>query len=494
MAPLSSLLLSLGLAVPCFAACNADNCLRALRAPARLEEAQLFCATFTTAAVSAASAIPSYAVVGCTGDVASRVSSACTCIASSTPVTSTSSPLTTSTSISVTIESTSSAPTSSATGFPSGPKACGNSELSCHNTTVAEDLCCFNAPGGQLLQTQFWDTAPSTGPNNSWTLHGLWPDRCDGTYDANCDASREYSNITQILQSYGKTDLLAYMGKYWKDYQGNDESFWEHEWDKHGTCISTLEPSCYNGYKGQEEVVDYFEKAVSLFAGLDTYAFLEAASIIPSTTATYTFTQIQDALTAAHGFPVTISCKGGALDEVWYHYNVRGNVQTGDFVPTSPDGSKSSCPDNGIKYLPKHQTATPTSTTTGSIPTSTAAPYTGRGFLQAYTGGTNKGCLISAGTWYTTGTCAGYTAAASGDGFTLTSSKGPCAMIANSFSCAVTNTAGEVFTNLNGSLAYAASSTFYAAAIPTGSVQQKIYTQGNTTSNAVEVSFVWQGI
>jgi ribonuclease T2 len=32
----------------------------------------------------------------------------------------------------------------------------------------------FNAPGGQILQTQFWDTNPPTGPDDSWTLHGLW--------------------------------------------------------------------------------------------------------------------------------------------------------------------------------------------------------------------------------------------------------------------------------------------------------------------------------
>jgi ribonuclease T2 len=46
--------------------------------------------------------------------------------------------------------------------------------LSCHNTTVYEDTCCFNAPGGQILLTQFWDTAPATGPDDSWTIHGLW--------------------------------------------------------------------------------------------------------------------------------------------------------------------------------------------------------------------------------------------------------------------------------------------------------------------------------
>jgi ribonuclease T2 len=38
-----------------------------------------------------------------------------------------------------------------------GPSAtCSNPQLSCHNTTIVADLCCFNAPGGQLLQTQFW--------------------------------------------------------------------------------------------------------------------------------------------------------------------------------------------------------------------------------------------------------------------------------------------------------------------------------------------------
>ena len=54
------------------------------------------------------------------------------------------------------------------------PPSCPNPQLSCQNTTVVQDTCCFNAPGGQLLQTQFWDTNPPTGPVDSWTLHGLW--------------------------------------------------------------------------------------------------------------------------------------------------------------------------------------------------------------------------------------------------------------------------------------------------------------------------------
>ena len=48
--------------------------------------------------------------------------------------------------------------------------------LSCHNSTAVPDssLCCFSAPGGVLLQTQFWDAKPATGPDDSWTIHGLW--------------------------------------------------------------------------------------------------------------------------------------------------------------------------------------------------------------------------------------------------------------------------------------------------------------------------------
>lgn len=147
-----------------------------------------------------------------------------------------------------------------------------------------------------------------------------------------------------------------------------------------------------------------------------TTQVLANAGIVPSTTATYTLAQIQSALTAAHGYPVTVQCSGGQIDELWYHYNVLGSVQTGEFVPTNPDGTKGDCPATGIRYVPKYQTASPTLTTTGTAgtPSATGTPYNGKGFLQAYTSGTQKGCLISAGTWYTTGTCATYTAAASG--------------------------------------------------------------------------------
>ena len=217
---------------------------------------------------------------------------------------------------------------------------------SCSGATN-QNTCCFDSPGGHLLQTQFWDTGPttSTGPNNSWTIHGLWPDNCDGSYSQYCDDSRDNSNIRGTLQAAGATDTLNYMNTYWKDNGGDDESFWEHEWDKHGTCISSLVPTCFNNYTQTEEVVVFFERTVSLFQTLHTYDWLTAAGIVPSCTTTYTLSAIQTALTNAYGFPVNVNCAGNVFDEVWYHYNSQGGVASGNLIPVEPVGSPSTCPE-----------------------------------------------------------------------------------------------------------------------------------------------------
>lgn len=51
---------------------------------------------------------------------------------------------------------------------------CSKPELSCRAQYHGQNTCCFNYPGGQMLQTQFWDADPAVGPVDSWTIHGLW--------------------------------------------------------------------------------------------------------------------------------------------------------------------------------------------------------------------------------------------------------------------------------------------------------------------------------
>ena len=108
-------------------------------------------------------------------------------------------------------------------------------------------------------------------------------------------------------------------------------------------------------------------------------------------------------------------------------------------------------------------TASPTAdpTTTSASPTSTAVAFSGPGYLEGYYNGIQRGCLITAGTWYA-GICAKITAIPLGklprlsldppllfailtlekidDGFTISTSKGPCAVTDSVLKCAAGTT------------------------------------------------------
>lgn len=102
-------------------------------------------------------------------------------------------------------------------------------------------------------------------------------------------------------------------------------------------------------------------------------------------------------------------------------------------------GDKTNCPSSGISYPVKsgatttvatatrtgttstsRATTTTTTTTKGATTTTssgstpTGSSVSGTGYWYAYYNSNEDGCLISGGTWYTSGTCATYHATASG--------------------------------------------------------------------------------
>lgn len=54
---------------------------------------------------------------------------------------------------------------------------------------------------------------------------------------------------------------------------------------------------------------------------------------MPSHDKRYKLSDIEEALENAHGAKVTVRCHRGALNEIWYHYNVAGRLQNGAFKP-----------------------------------------------------------------------------------------------------------------------------------------------------------------
>ncbi|KAI0158493.1 ribonuclease T2 family protein [Pestalotiopsis sp. NC0098] len=269
----------------------------------------------------------------------------------------------------------------------------------------AVDTCCVETFGGLILATQFWDTYTGREaegqllPKDSWTLHGLWPDFCNGSYTQYCDLSRQYDpipspntttgtsagtpvpaytgpSIATFLEPFGKLDLLAYMNKYWVAQNQDNAGFWGHEFSKHATCYSSFDVECYGPqYVEHEEVVDFFETALTYYDGLPTWQWLADAGITPSngsstsyptntsTPAALSLTDVQDALVAGFGKLPYIGCSGPrynatdagkgssdngytVLTEVWYYHHTLGRVQNARAEKVHANitgGSVSSC-------------------------------------------------------------------------------------------------------------------------------------------------------
>ncbi|KAI9047413.1 hypothetical protein LZ554_008857 [Drepanopeziza brunnea f. sp. 'monogermtubi'] len=255
------------------------------------------------------------------------------------------------------------------------------------------DSCCTETEGGLVLQTQFWNTytglesAGQVLPRDTWTMHGLWPDFCNGSYTQYCDLSRQYDplpspntttgepdgtpvvpyhgpSIATFLEPFGKLDLLAFMRRFWLGQGQPSADLWAHEFSKHATCFSTFALPCYGPmYQEHAEVVDFFETAVAYYRNLPTYAWLSAKEIRPSNSTRYSLTDLQGALTEGFGALPYIGCSGprynataagnGTTDngytvvsEVWYYYHVYGRVQENQGVPVNASvngGSVSSC-------------------------------------------------------------------------------------------------------------------------------------------------------
>jgi hypothetical protein len=64
--------------------------------------------------------------------------------------------------------------------------------------------------------------------------------------------------------------------QYWLNNNGTNEEFWEHEYNKHGICISTLEPQCFKKTAREPfpELTTYVTKTIELYQVSSSYTEL----------------------------------------------------------------------------------------------------------------------------------------------------------------------------------------------------------------------------
>eukprot|EP00879_Flechtneria_rotunda_P012346 GHRR01012893.1.p1 GENE.GHRR01012893.1~~GHRR01012893.1.p1 ORF type:complete len:321 (+),score=91.96 GHRR01012893.1:250-1212(+) len=139
----------------------------------------------------------------------------------------------------------------------------------------------------------------------AFTVHGLWPQRRDGTWPEFCDPDSQLS-VDDIW------DLLPDLEKAWPSWSSDDEAFWNHEWTRHGTCAKKLVGGQHSFFKA---VLDLHEK-------LNVQAALESAGIMPSNKELYPVQDIKNAIEAEYEVMPHITCDGeGDLAEVWMCLN-----------------------------------------------------------------------------------------------------------------------------------------------------------------------------
>jgi ribonuclease I len=80
----------------------------------------------------------------------------------------------------------------------------------------------------------YYELAVQKWCSSNYMIHGLWP-------QINSTAYPEYCKTVSYTNPTGQ--LLTDMNAYWR---GCDDTLWEHEWEKHGSCTPMDEDTFYN--------------------------------------------------------------------------------------------------------------------------------------------------------------------------------------------------------------------------------------------------------
>tara|TARA_Y100000816_G_C25830655_1_gene434409 strand:- start:85 stop:540 length:456 start_codon:yes stop_codon:yes gene_type:complete len=82
--------------------------------------------------------------------------------------------------------------------------------------------------------------------DGSFSIHGLWPQTTPDNYPTYC--KKVQFDINKL------NPIIKELNQYWYSTQEKNQDFWQHEWEKHGSCVWTSMTE-----------LEYFENALKLF-------------------------------------------------------------------------------------------------------------------------------------------------------------------------------------------------------------------------------------
>lgn len=157
------------------------------------------------------------------------------------------------------------------------------------------------------LKSDAQDTCLEAKPDNAWSIHGLWPSSLTpGGYPRHCkgaDFSRDAlaGLLPQLTAAWPNLGVARSTSADAKSAVDNDYSFWRYEWEKHGICATVCDTNIGSQH-------DYFAQALSLYDRYDIGKVLDAAGIVPDSTATITASSVSNAVSQAYGATPALSC------------------------------------------------------------------------------------------------------------------------------------------------------------------------------------------
>jgi len=131
--------------------------------------------------------------------------------------------------------------------------------------------------------------------SSSFTIHGLWPGNRDRSYPQFC-SSHAFS-VNEI------SNLVPTLNGVWLSTTGDNIAFWQHEWEKHGTCSNL-------------DMQSYFSRSINLQTQYNIGNILINSGVVPGRSSRYTKPTVTQAIKSSLGKVPVIRCVNSALAEV----------------------------------------------------------------------------------------------------------------------------------------------------------------------------------
>jgi ribonuclease T2 len=130
---------------------------------------------------------------------------------------------------------------------------------------------------------------------STWVVHGLWP-------SIKSEIGPQFCNKTMPFNFNLVKPILDRLLRFWPNLYTNTPlaSFWQHEWEKHGTCALGL-PQIKSEF-------DYFNTTLGLRDHYDFGPMLAGANVVPDDTIMYDLDKIESAITKTLGIRPLLTC------------------------------------------------------------------------------------------------------------------------------------------------------------------------------------------